>query len=162
MKLKTNAKKEENFDRHYYLSGRKLLKGVIGFMGNVSILSWKVPNSILVILFFSFFLNFQVEAKGTINPKDALGYIGTQQTVCGTVANSKYVSASKGQPTFINLDQPYPNHIFTILIWGDSRRNFAFEPENFYRGRICVKGIISSYKGRAEIIVTSPDQITNE
>jgi hypothetical protein len=48
-------------------------------------------------------------AQQTITPEDAAKFIGQQKTVCGTVASAHYATRSKGQPTFINLDKPYPN-----------------------------------------------------
>jgi hypothetical protein len=39
-------------------------------------------------------------------------------TVCGKVVSTHYAKSSKGEPTFLNLDEAYPNEVFTILIWG--------------------------------------------
>lgn len=50
-------------------------------------------------------------AQETISPEDAAKYIGQQKTVCGTVASAHFAAKTKGQPTFINLDKPYPNQI---------------------------------------------------
>ena len=41
------------------------------------------------------------------------------------VASAHYAERSKGQPTFINLDKPYPNAPFTVLIWGSDRGKFG-------------------------------------
>ena len=117
---------------------------------------------ILTVLLF-LFLPLRAEAKGPISAASAIHYVGTQQTVCGTVANSKYAKSSRGKPTFLNLDQPYPNHIFTILIWGENRGKFSTPPEILYDGKsVCVSGTISTYKGKAEIVVVEPSQITNK
>ena len=65
----------------------------------------------------------------------------------------------KGQPTFLNLDKPYPNPIFAILIWGSNRGKFG-TPENEFRGkRVCVTGKITEYRGSPEIVADSPAQI---
>jgi hypothetical protein len=77
------------------------------------------------------------------------------------VASANYARRTKGQPTFLNLDQPYPNQIFTVVIWGSDGKNFSNSPETFYKGKtICVTGEIKSYKGKPEIIVQHPSQIT--
>jgi micrococcal nuclease len=100
-------------------------------------------------------------AQETITPKDAAKFIGQQKTVCGTVASAHFATRSKGQPTFINLDKPYPNQVFTVLIWGSDRSKFEKPPETLYAGKeICVTGMIQSYQGRPEIIVKEPAQIT--
>ena len=96
-----------------------------------------------------------------ISAKDASKHIGEEQTVCGVVASTKYATKSKRQPTFLNLDKPYPNQIFTILIWGADRAKFKQPPEHFYRGKkVCVRGLIQAFKGKPEIIVNDPSQIT--
>lgn len=95
-----------------------------------------------------------------VNPIDAHKYIGVEKTVCGTVASATYAVRSRGRPTFLNLDQPYPKQIFTVLIWRSDRNKFKNPPETFFKGkRICVTGIIESYRGKPEIIVRSADQI---
>jgi micrococcal nuclease len=64
-------------------------------------------------------------AENTYTADQAKNHIGERATVCGVVA-SVYLSASgKEQPTFINLDKPYPNQVFTILIWGSDRAKFG-------------------------------------
>jgi micrococcal nuclease len=99
-------------------------------------------------------------AQENVPPEDAAKFIGQQKTVCGTVASAHYATSSKGQPTFLNLNKPYPNQVFTVLIWGSDRGKFEKPPEALYSGKeICVTGMIQSYQGRPEIIVKEPSQI---
>lgn len=101
-------------------------------------------------------------AEQIISPADAVKYVGNQATVCGMVASARYADRAKGQPTFLNLDKPYPNPIFTVLIWGDDRAKFN-EPEVRYRDkRICTTGTITSYKGTPEMVLKEPSQIRPE
>jgi hypothetical protein len=79
--------------------------------------------------------------------------------VCGQVASAKYAVRTHGSPTFLNLDRPYPDHIFTALIGGSDRAKFGMPEETYGGRRICVTGTISSYKGVAEVIVHDPAQI---
>ena len=98
--------------------------------------------------------------NNVISPNQAIDHIGEYKTVKGLVASAKYLSRVKGRPTFLNLDKAYPNQVFTIVIWGDTRDQFSEHPEYFYRGKnITVSGIIIEYKGIAEIIVSDPNQI---
>jgi hypothetical protein len=53
-----------------------------------------------------------------ITAREAKDHVGETQTVCGKVVSTRYAPRSKGQPTFLDLDEPYPNEIFTILILG--------------------------------------------
>ncbi|MGA2359649.1 MAG: hypothetical protein ABSF66_11655 [Terriglobales bacterium] len=98
-------------------------------------------------------------AQNSISAAEAKNHVGEKATVCGEVASTHYAARSRGNPTFINLDNLYPNQIFTVLIWGSDRPKFG-EPEETYRGKhICVTGKISDYKGVPEIIAYEPTQI---
>jgi micrococcal nuclease len=91
--------------------------------------------------------------------KEADKHIGEKATVCGVVLSSHYAKSSKGEPTFLNLDVAYPEHIFTVLIWGDDREQFK-KPEVRYKNqKICVHGEIGSYKGIPQIILYSKKQL---
>jgi len=115
---------------------------------------------ILLIFVFLISTSSSIAQQEYINPIDAHKYIGMEKTVCGTVASATYAIRTKGRPTFLNLDQPYPKQIFTVLIWGSDRNKFKNPPETFFKGkRICVTGIIEDYRGKPEIIVRGPDQI---
>ena len=93
-------------------------------------------------------------------PEEAPDHIGETATVCGVVMSPKFASKSKGQPTFLNLDRPYPNHIFTVLIWGKDRAKFGQPEVDFADKRICAQGLIAEFRGRPEIIVSDPAQLS--
>ncbi len=98
-------------------------------------------------------------AQKHLSSAEAKNHIGETATVCGNVVSSRYASSTKGQPTFLNLDEPYPRQVFTALIWGENRSKFG-TPESEYKGkRICVTGKITEYRGVPEIVVDSPEQI---
>jgi hypothetical protein len=97
---------------------------------------------------------------GTVAPADAKKHVGEDATVCGTVASVHFAAGSKGSPTFINLDKPYPNHVFTILIWGDDLPKFTSNPVTWQGKKACAAGTITSYQGVAEIVAKSQIQIT--
>ena len=100
-----------------------------------------------------------IAVGGSISAADAASHVGESTKVCGVVASAKYATGTRKQPTFLNLDRPYPNQVFTALIWGSDRSAFPYAPEGLQGKRICVKGVIEVYKGRPEIIVTGPSQI---
>jgi hypothetical protein len=52
-------------------------------------------------------------AAASLTPEEAANHVGETATVCGTVASANYAARTRGEPTFLNLDKPYPNHIFT-------------------------------------------------
>ena len=95
-----------------------------------------------------------------ITASEAKNHVGEKATVCGQVAGARYATRSHGNPTFINLDQAYPNQIFTIVIWGEDRPKFG-DPERRYSGKhLCVTGLITLYRGTAETTAHEPSQIT--
>ena len=103
----------------------------------------------------------QNDTQSNISSKNASAYINEILTVCGPVVDSRYASASKGQPTFLNFDYPYPNHTFTIVIWGQNRTNFSSPPEKMYMSKnVCIDGYIDSYKGKPQIEATSEIMIS--
>jgi hypothetical protein len=101
----------------------------------------------------------QASYGATLTPLQAKDHVGENTTVCGVVASATFAARTKGSPTFLNLDQPYPQHIFTALIWGSERPKFG-RPEETYKGkRLCVTGTIKAFRGVPEIVVTDPSQL---
>jgi DNA/RNA endonuclease YhcR with UshA esterase domain len=95
----------------------------------------------------------------TVAPGDAESHVGETATVCGMVASAKYAASSRSQPTFLDLDRPYPNASFTAVIFGSDRAKFG-TPETTLPGkRVCVTGQIRDYRGRPEIILSEPGQL---
>lgn len=105
----------------------------------------KIP----ALLTLSAFL-LQQPVSQQLTPSEAAKHVGERETVCGTIESEHTATSSRGTPTFINLDKPYPNQIFTVLIWGDDRGNVGQLPQN---GRVCATGTITEYKGSPEIVV---------
>jgi DNA/RNA endonuclease YhcR with UshA esterase domain len=98
-------------------------------------------------------------AQKRVTASEAKEHVGEVAMVCGEVVSTHYAASTKGQPTFLNLDKPYPNTVFTVLIWGSNRSKFG-TPENEYKEkRVCVTGKITEYRGGAEIVADNPGQI---
>jgi len=92
----------------------------------------------------------------------AKDHVGERATVCGTVASAKFAEKTKGSPTFLDFEKPFPRQLFTAVIWGDDRPKFG-QPEVEYQGKkICVTGEIKLFRKRPEIVVTEKNQITGE
>jgi hypothetical protein len=101
----------------------------------------------LIAVFMSAALPFAAQAQ-TITPKQAADHVGQHETVCGTISGEHTAYRSRGTPTFINLDKPYPNQDFTIVVWGDDRASVGRLPVS---GQLCVKGYIKEYRGVPEV-----------
>ncbi len=113
----------------------------------------------LVLLLFAFCTAAQTTK---ITAADAKDHVGETRTVCGKVVNTHLATGSKGQPTFLNLDEPYPKEVFTILIWGSDRSKFGAPETKYKDARVCVTGKITSHREKPEIIATEPSQIVQE
>jgi hypothetical protein len=115
-------------------------------------------NALRVVIVF--LCNVGVAQAAELAADDASRHVGETATVCGTVASTNYAERARGQPTFLNLDKPYPQEVFTAVIWGENRKSFG-TPEAALRGkRVCVSGRIELYHHRPEIILRSPSQLT--
>lgn len=88
---------------------------------------------------------------GSLTAAEGASQIGQFATVCGI----GYTAALSSGQTFINLDAPYPSHVFTLLIWPEDRYRYAGAPEALFAGRLaCATGVITSYNGIAQIIAS--------
>jgi hypothetical protein len=119
----------------------------------------KLLRSIVVLAFCLLTIPTVHAQTKKITAAEAKDHIGDRATVCGKVASTHYAKSSKGEPTFLNLDEPYPKEIFTVLIWGSDRGRFG-TPESEYKGlRVCVTGKVTSYRGVPEIVASERGQI---
>jgi hypothetical protein len=94
-----------------------------------------------------------------LSAAEAKNHIGEKATVCGKVVSARFAGRSRGQPTFLNLDKPYPNQIFTIVIWGSDRPKFGDAESKYSDKNVCVTGRITSYRDIPEIAANDPSQI---
>jgi hypothetical protein len=85
-----------------------------------------------------------------LSTAEATKHVGENRTVCGEIVNTHTASSAHGAPLFIDIDQPYPNQIFDLVIWGDNKDDVGQFPD---KGKVCASGQIVLYKGRAEILL---------
>jgi hypothetical protein len=111
-------------------------------------------------LFLILVLGFSSIAQtAKISSRQAGDHVGEIETVCGVVASTHFASATKGQPTFINFDEPYPKELFTVLIWGNDRPKFGAPEKDYRNAKMCVTGRIQIYRRIPEIVASDPNQI---
>src|SRR5439155_3697738 len=95
-----------------------------------------------------------------LRPEDAVRHIGETATVCGEVASTKFEANARSKPTLLDLGKSYPRAVFTAVIYGDARSKFGTPETSLRSKRICVTGQISDYRGKPEIVLTDPSQLT--
>src|SRR5580704_2507539 len=123
----------------------------------------KSARSLITTCFLFFLLAFSTSAQtNKITAAEAKDHVGEIRTVCGKVVSTHYASGSKGQPTFLNLDERYPKEVFTILIWGNDCAKFGTPETKYKDAKVCVTGKITSHREKPEIIATEPSQIVQE
>ena len=89
----------------------------------------------------TFLLALLLSALRLLNAEDftaseAAAHVRETVTVCGKVTGTHYAAASRGKPTFINFDKPYPNQDFTVMVWDDD----AMLPPDLVAPRISICG----------------------
>jgi hypothetical protein len=123
----------------------------------------KLLRSLIIACFLFFVLTFSTSAQtNKITAAGAKDHVGETQTVCGKVASTHFASKTKVEPTFLNLDEPYPKEIFTILIWGSDRAKFGTPETKYKDASVCVTGKVTSHREKPEIITTDPKQIVEQ
>ena len=94
-------------------------------------------------------------AADVISWRQAGKHIGEFLTVEGKIVETH----NSGKACFLNF-HPEWRSSFTAVIFARSFVAFPADPEDYYRGkRVRVTGMIREYRGKPEIILSSPDQI---
>ena len=109
-----------------------------------------------IVLLLAVFFN---DCEAQVSPKFAKDYIGKLATVCGRISGTHVTKSGK---ILINFGGEYPNELFTAVIMEDDTAKFTdYNPAKFPDNKkICVRGRIVDYKGKPEIIIRNPSQIT--
>ncbi|MEZ9835364.1 sulfatase [Vibrio breoganii] len=102
--------------------------------------------------------NLSAPPKSAITPDSALRFVDTHSTVCGKVV--QITDFAKG--SYLNFDHTFPQTQFSAVIW-KSDLNHVVQDSSLYttysNQNVCVTGEVSSYNGRAQIIVKNPQQL---
>ena len=86
-------------------------------------------------------------------------HVGDSVTICSKVYGIKPLE----KITFINLGAEYPNSPLTVVVLEENRSKFQQPLETMYDNKnICVSGKIKEYKGRYEIEVYDPAEVTTK
>jgi hypothetical protein len=96
-----------------------------------------------------------------ILPEEAKNHVGETVSVRGLV---EQVSVSKKGHAFLNFGGRYPNQIFTGFIPAQNVANVGGQKflESLAGNPVSLSGKIELYKGRPEIVISSPSQIVKE
>jgi hypothetical protein len=104
-----------------------------------------VAANLAVVLLVSAALIEPALAQKKLTAVEAKEHVGETATICGTIVSAHFATSTKGRPTFLNVDKPYPNQIFTIVIWGSDRGKFGQPEVKYEHRRVCMTGAIKMY-----------------
>jgi hypothetical protein len=100
------------------------------------------------------------QQEDIVRAHQAIDHAGEYAMVCGVIASARYNKESKGAPTYLNFDKPYPGQDFSAIIFAKNRKNFSPEPETLTGYKACVYGKVKIYKGKAQIELVKADQLS--
>ena len=111
----------------------------------------------LLILFISL-CGLMASAQTKIAAKDAAKHLNDSVTICDKIYSTKLIE-NTGM-VLLDVGDSHPDQYLTIVIKGEDKTKFPANPEDYYKGRdVCVTGKLIDYKGKPEIIVTSPNNL---
>lgn len=111
-----------------------------------------------LILIFTCLLGACINAQ-TLTVNEATKHLGETITVCAKVAGT-YITKGKSKVIYLNLEKPYPDNVFTVVIFEKSADEFAYNPLEFLKNKqICVCAKVSIYKDKPQMVVTKQEQI---
>lgn len=103
-----------------------------------------------------------IQQPKRITAAEASKHVGERAQVCGLVADGRYLDKSTGQPTLINFEKKYPNQVFTLVIWGTSRKEFGTPERELVGKKVCVTGLIKNYRDKPQIEAMVKSQVSVE
>lgn len=96
----------------------------------------------------------------SIPATEAGGHIGEEATVTGRVVRIATLSSSSNRPTILDLDRPYPDAAFQVVVFEKDLAAFGGDLKGAYEGKtIAVTGKITRFRETPQMVVSGPDQI---
>ena len=114
-------------------------------------------NCIVIILLFAAQLAYS--QADTLKASQAKHFVGKEIIVKDQVAGARFFDRADKKTFLINLAEKYPNTPLTVVLY--DQNYLAFEPKDGLEGKtIVVKGVVSLFNEKVQIIVTDIKNIT--
>lgn len=95
--------------------------------------------------------------KDGIDVMEAANNMGKKVTICSRVFGIRATPTI----TQISVGDKYPNSPLTVVLFSKNYSKFAVPLEELLKDKnICIKGTIQEYKGKAQIIIENPEDIS--
>jgi len=118
-------------------------------------------KTLLTILLFCSASYLKAQQKITL--QEVSKHIGDSVAVCGKIFGGKFLDAVNNKPTFLNMGAAYPDQLLTIVIWGSTRKLFAYKPEEKLKNKmVCITGKIELFKNKPQIVLQQPAQLQEQ
>lgn len=119
-----------------------------------------MKNILITVISILFFCTI-ASAQKKIAAKEASKHIGDTVTIADKIYSTKLIENTN--MVLLDVGGEHPNQYLTVVIKGEDRSKFNNKPEEYYKGRnVRVTGILIDYKGKPEIIVSSPEELKVE
>jgi DNA/RNA endonuclease YhcR with UshA esterase domain len=92
-----------------------------------------------------------------ITPEQAKDHVGQDVVVKGQV--TQIGTSERSHTLFLNFGGRYPNHTFTAVIFSKNLHSFP-EARSWEGKTVTVRGQVQLYKGKPEIVLERPEQVT--
>jgi DNA/RNA endonuclease YhcR with UshA esterase domain len=113
-------------------------------------------NSVLIAIIS--LIAYSATAQTKIPAKDAAKHLNETVTISDKVYSTKLIENTN--MVLLDLGGEHPNQYLTVVIRGEDRSKFNSRPEEYYKGReVIVTGKLIDYRGKPEIVVSSPDDL---
>lgn len=111
-------------------------------------------------LAFVLLLTVAAAAQKEVKAEEVAQHVGDSVSVTGKVYGGRYFPNSEGAPTLLNIGAAYPNQLYTVVIRGTARKEFAGVPErDLLDKNIRVSGRVEMYKGKPQVVVHRISQL---
>ena len=118
-----------------------------------------------MLLLLSFMLNTSFAEPTRVDKSYAKYYIGRDISICDTVSHVS--SPDEPSKPYIIYFEKYngkfrkSDYSFNGIIWSSSAYDIEISPKADLSGRdICISGVVSSYNGVPQIIITKSSQVS--
>jgi hypothetical protein len=121
------------------------------------------------VVIFAVSFSVAQEPSGSLAPEEAWRYIGKNEVVCGQIVDTSYAKSVRDSNTYLFLERPSPDQVFTVVIPTEKRDLFGENPEKALKGKsICVTGKIEGdsldgtvdRRHRAKVLIEDEEQLT--
>lgn len=133
---------------------------------NYSTTTKKIFFLFLLLMFSSLIFAQKKSAKDTITAEAASKKIGEEVIIKANVVTVFYAKSSTGKPTFLNLNQPFPNNPIAVIIFENDLKKLNLNAQQYLGKKIIVKGNVhyykdeeKPYKNKASITIYNKEQL---